>query len=257
MFRQELVEHYETLMKEARLREQRAEWRTKRLQLSDARKQLWRAEREEIRQEMEKSSFESDKSPSPPQPHSPDLSQDDQKRDHVISSDIPLASDNLTNEMPSSDAEESLEQEQNITSEEPHPVIQESHAQLTESSTAIQDTVVTMENTETANISKARVSESSIQHDTEVPKPHVSDSVVHQVLNPTHDNITVMEEFSKHLSPRQQPRRGVAPPTTIQDILYPSNSPGPAYHTTRGKPPPTTIQNLLYHYDQSGMEYTL
>ena len=114
--------------------------------------------------------------------------------------------------------------------------------------------MVTIEDTESANIFKIHVHEMPAQQETgTISKPHISDSVVQQVLNPTHDSNTVVEEFSKHLSPRQQPRRGVAPLTTIQDILYPSNSPGPAYHTTRGKPPPTTIQNLLYHYDQSGM----
>ena len=259
------MEHYETLMKEATLREQRAEWRTRRLQLSNARKQLWQAEREEIRQEMEKLS--SDKLPSSPQTHSPDLSSGNQEEDHVIPSDILMASDHLTIEPASSDVvEESLEQEQNMTFEEPHLLtqeplllIQEPHPQPAKPSntTTLQDTVVTMENkTVTENIYEIHVSESSIQHSTEsgdISKPHVSDSVVQQVLNPTNDDNTVMEEFSKHLSPRQQPRRGVAPPTTIQDILYPSNSPTPAYHSTRGKPPPTTIQNLLYDYDQSGM----
>ena len=260
--RQELVEHYETLMKEAKLREQRAEWRTRRLELNDARKQLWQAEGEEVRQEMEKLSFESDKlSPSSPQPSSPHLSPGDQKRDHVIPSDIPMASHKLTIEQTSSDVEESFGQE-NIASEEPHPLsqeprplIQEPRPQLEKSlDTTIHDALVTRENTETANISKIHVSELSTQQETgAISKPHVSDSVVQQVLNPTHNGNTVMEEFSKYLSPRQQPRRGMAPPTTIQNILYPSNSPGPAYHTTRGKPPPTTIQNLLYHYDQSGM----
>ena len=251
MCRQELVEHYEALMKEAKLREQRAEWRTRRLQLSDARKQLWQAEREEIRQEMEKLSFDSDKSPSSPPPsRSPDLSSHDQRRDHVTTSVIPLASDHLTVEPASSDAEESLVEQEHIgTIEEPHPLIQEPHPL----DTTVQDALVAME---TANISKIHASGPSVQHDIEsgnVPKPHVTDSVVQQVLNPVHDNDTVMEEFSKHLSPRQQPRRGVAPPTTIKDILYASNSPGPVYRSTRGKPPPTTIQNLLYHYDQSGM----
>ena len=260
--RQELVEHYETLMKEAKLREQRAEWRTRRLELNDARKQLWQAEGEEIRQEMELS-LESDKlSSSSPQPSSPDPLPDDQKRDHVIPPDIPMASDNITIEPTSSGVVESFEQG-NIPGEkphplieEPHPLIQESHPQLVKSltSTTSQDTLVTIENTEPANISEIHVSEPSIQQETgTISKPHVSDSVIQQVLNPTHDSNTVMEEFSKYLSPRQQPRRGVAPPTTIQDILYPSNTPRPAYHTTRGKPPPTTIQNLLYHYDQSGM----
>ena len=258
MHRQELVEHYEALMKEAKLREERAEWRTRRLQLSNARKQLWQAEKEEIRQEMENLSFESDQLASSPQTHSPDLSPDDQKGDHVTPLDIPLASDHLTIEP----AEESLEQEQNMTFEEPPcPRNQEPHPQSAKSlnTTTIPDTVVTMENktvTQTANVSEMHVSESAIQHSTEsgnISKPHVSDAVVQQVLNPTNDNDTVMEEFSKHLSPRRQPRRGVALPTTIQDIMYPSNSPAPAYHSTRGKPPPTTIQNLLYHYDQSGM----
>lgn len=246
--RQELVEHYETLMKEAKLRELRAEWRTRRLELNDTRKQLWQTEREEIRQEMEKLSLESDKLPS-----SPDLSPDDQKRDHVISSDIPVSSDNLTIESASPVVEELFEQEKNIIVEEPHPLIQEPHVQLKESlNTARQDTLVTIEDTESANISKIHVHEMPVQQETgTISKPHISDSVVQQVLNPTYDSNTVVEEFSKHLSPRQQPRRGVAPPTTIQDILYPSNSPGPAYHTTRGKPPPTTIQNLLYDYDQS------
>ena len=255
MYRQELVEHYETLMKEAKLREQRAEWRTRRLQLSVARKQLWQAEREEIRQEMENLSFESDKLLPSPQLHPSDPSSDDQSRDHVTSSDIPVASDHLTIEPASSAVVEPLEQEQKLTLEQPLPLIQESHPQPVKSSSIDQDPVVTMANISMTEAAVISVSEPSIQHDTEsgnISKPHVSDSVIQQVLNPTNEN-TVMEEFSKHLSPRKQPRRGVAPPTTIQDILYPSNSPGPAYHFTRGKPPPTTIQNLLYHYDQSGI----
>ena len=256
IYRQELVEHYETLMKEATLRERRAEWRTRRLQLSDARKQLWQAEREEAREEMEKLS--SDKLPTSPQAHSPDLSPGDQKGDHVTPSDIPMASDHLTVKPASSDVEEPLEQEQSVTFEEPHTLVQEPHPLIPEphpqpaKPLTVEDTVVIMETTVTET-----VSESSTQHRTEpgnISKPHVSDSVVQQVLNPTiNNNSTIMEEFSKHLSPRQQPRRGVAPPTTIQDILYPSNSPAPAYHSTRGRPPPSTIQNLLYHYDQSGV----
>ena len=256
------MEHYEALMKEATLREQRAEWRTRRLQLSDARKRLWQAEREEVREEMEKLS--SDELPTSPQAHSPDLSSGDQQGDHVIHSDIPMASDHLTIEPALSNVEELLEQEQNVTFEEPRPLVQEPHPLVQEphpqpaKPLTVQDTVVTMETTvtETTNFGEVHVSESSIQYGTEsgnISKPHVSDSVVQQVLNPTINNNMVMEEFSKHLSPRQQPRRGVAPPTTIQDILYPSNSPAPAYHSTRGKPPPTTIQNLLYHYDQSGV----
>jgi len=243
-------------VRQAELREQRAEWRTRRLQLSDARKQLWHAEREEIRQEMEKLPFKSDKLLPSPQPHSPELPPDDVIEDHVSSSDIPLAPDHLTIGSAPSDADESFAQEQNVTFEEPLPLIQEPH--LTESS-PVQDAVIAVANksvTKTADISKVNVSETLIQHDTEpgnISKPHVSDSVVQQVLNPTNDN-TVMEEFSKHLSPQQKPRRGVAPPTTIKDILYPSNSPVPVYHSTRGKPPPTTIQNLLYHtHDQSSM----
>lgn len=249
-------------MKEATLREQRAEWRTRRLQLSDARKQLWQAEREEVREEMEKLS--SGELPTSPHTHSPDLSPGDQKGDHVIPSDIPIASDHLTTEVASSDVEEPLKQEQNVTFGEPHPLVQEPHPLIQEphpppaKPLTMQDTVVTKETTVTETVnSELHLSESSTQHSTEsgnISKPHVSDSVVQQVLNPTTiNNSTVMEEFSKHLSPRQQPRRGVAPPTTIQDILYPSNSPAPAYHSTRGRPPPTTIQNLLYHYDQSGV----
>lgn len=250
------MEHYESLMKEAELREQRAEWRTRRLQLSDARRQLWHAEREEIRQEMEKLSFKSDQLPPSPQPHPPDLPLDDVIRDHVTSSDLSLSPDHLTGESAPSDAEESSTQERNVTFEEPLPLMQE--PQLTESN-IVQDVVITVPNknvTKTADISKVH----AIPHDAEhgsISKPHVSDSIIQQVLNPTNDN-AIMEEFSKHLSPRQQPRRGVASLTTIKDILYPSNSPVPAYRSTRGKPPPTTIQNLLYHtYDQSSMAQIL
>ena len=241
------MEHYEALVKEAKLREQRAEWRTRRLQLSDARKRLWQAERLEMRQEMEKLSIESDKLSSPPPPSSSKLSSDDVISDHVISSeDVPPAPDHLTVESAPPDVEKSLTQEQTMTIEEPLPLIQEPRPQLAEEPlSTVQSPVVT--------------AESSIHHEAEsenISKPHVSDSVVQQVLNPSNDN-TVMEEFSKHLSPRQQPRRGVAPPTTIQDILYPSSNPGPTYHSTRGKPPPTTIQNLLHHtYDQSGVVYS-
>ena len=258
MHRQELVQHYEMLMKEAKLREQRAEWRTKRLQLDDARKQLWQAEREVIEQEMEKLLVEKDKLPTP-QLQSPEVSPDDQKGDHVIPSGMPPASDHLITEPAPSDVEESLEQE-NVASKEPLPLIQEPYPQPSKPlSTANQDTIISTEGktiTEASNTPKVTVSGSSIQHGIEsesISKPHVSDSVVQQVLHPTSDNTTLMEEFSKHLSPRQQPRLGVGPRTTIQDILYPSNSPAPAYHTTRGKPPPTTIQNLLYHFDHSGL----
>ena len=255
MHRQELVEHYDMLMKEAKLREQRAEWRTKRLQLNDARKQLWQTEREVIGQEMEKLLVEKGKLSSL-QPQSPEVSAYDHKGDHVIPSDMP-PTDHLINEPASSDAGESLEQE-NVTSQAPLPLIEEPYPQPSKPlNTTSQDTIISMEIiTEASNTPKVNVSGSSIQYDIEsesISKPHVSDSVIQQVLHPTNDNTRVMEEFSKHLSPRQQPRRGVGPRTTIQDILYPSNNSAPAYHSTRGKPPPTTIQNLLYHFEHSGL----
>ncbi|XP_065912106.1 gamma-tubulin complex component 6-like isoform X2 [Dysidea avara] len=237
--KQELVEHYESLMKDATLREQRAEWRTQRLELNDARQQLWLAEREQLKQEMESFS-ESDKSPLLPQQHS---SSDDVIEDHVVTPDVtPITHPTTDSPLLSEEENQNVEELKQPSSmfDEPHPLNEELLPQTVEPLNTPHNTI-TMSSDGYVHTQESHVSMETASSS----KPHVSDSVVHQVLNPTSD--VVVEEFSKHLSPRQQTRRGRAPVSTIQDIMYPSNSPAPLYHTTRGKPPPTTIQNLLYH----------
>ena len=223
-------------MKDAKLREQRAEWRTRRLGLNDARQQLWVAEKEQLKQEMESFS-ESDRLP--PQ-HSPS---DNIIQDHVITPDTTPtthpSTDHTTNEPASPILSEKDKKVKQL--EQPVAVPDEPHPQSVESQ---QDTVTVLHD---KNVHSQELHVSMEAANTS--KPHVSDSVVHQVLHPTSSDV-VTEEFSKHLSPRQQLRRGRAPASTIQDIMYPNNSPAPKYHSTRGKPPPTTIQNLLHHQYQ-------
>ena len=232
-------------MKDATLREQRAEWRTQRLELNDARQQLWLAEREQLKQEMESFS-ESDKSPLLPQQHS---SSDDVIEDHVVTPDVtPITHPTTDSPLLSEEENQNVEELKQPSSmfDEPHPLNEELLPQTVEPLNTPHNTI-TMSSDGYVHTQESHVSMETASSS----KPHVSDSVVHQVLNPTSD--VVVEEFSKHLSPRQQTRRGRAPVSTIQDIMYPSNSPAPLYHTTRGKPPPTTIQNLLYHrYQQPG-----
>jgi len=247
--RQELVEHYESLMKDAKLREQRAEWRTRRLELSDARKQLLFTDREQLRQEMESFS-ENDKSPLLPQQHLPS------NEEHVVvTHDAHPSTDHMISEpahqlLVEEDKIVEYSEQSSTVAEEPHPLDEEPHPQSVEPLINPQNIV---KKSITVSNENKHASELNVSVETEnISKPHVSDSVVHQVLNPTSDIIA--EEFSQQLSPRQQPRRGRVPVSTIKDIMYPSNSPTPVYHSTRGKPPPTTIQNLLHHhcYQQPG-----
>ena len=241
--RQELVEHYESLMKDAKLREQRAEWRTRRLELSDARQQLWLAEREQLRQEM-------DKSPLLLKQHSPSHGV---VEEHMVKIDatptVHPSIDHMITESPPHEEGKIVEQSEQSSAvpDEPHPL---EKPQLMEPLNSIVGSITV------GNETKCTAELNVSMETTNTYKSHISDSVVHQVLNPTSD--VIAEEFSQYLSPRQQLRHGRAPVSTIQDIMYPSKSPAPVYYSTRGKPPPTTIQNLLHHhyYHQSG-KYTV
>jgi len=244
------VEHYESLIKDAKLREQRAEWRTRRLELSDARQQLWLAEREQLRQEMELFS-ENDKSPLLLKQHSPSHGV---VEEHVVTTDatptVYPSIDHMITESPPQEEDKIVEQSEQSSSipDEQHPLEKEPNPQLVEPLNNIVGSI-------TVNNKTKCTTEPNVSMETaNTSKSHISDSVVHQVLNPTSD--VIAEEFSQHLSPRQS-RRGRAPVSTIQDIMYPSKSPAPVYYSTRGKPPPTTIQNLLHHYYQYSGKYTV